>query len=379
MTANESALSTFLSNSKTAFVIPIYQRNYDWQDSHCSQLISDIIAVARDEDRPSHFIGSIVYMEDGIYTTSKVKEFTIIDGQQRVTTISLLYAALYHYAADHEMEEEAAEIKEHYLINRFSKERKEKLWQTDENSRVYLNVLYGKPEEGEPYSRIRENFKLFQEYIDSRATYDLISSGLGKLSFVEIKLERGRDDPQRIFESLNSTGLDLSQADLIRNYVLMGHARETQRELFDHYWQDIERLARQDEDQWNMVSEFVRSYLTFKNRKIPKKDRVYETFKERFTQRSYEEVKSLLSQLKTYAKYYGYLTNPDRESHPVIRRHLHDIQLLKIETSHPFLLEVYHDYAEKRIDAKTFIEVLELVQSFVFRRFVVNLPTNALN
>ena len=379
MKATESKLNDFISATKTRFVIPIYQRNYDWQDHQCSQLFADILHVAQDENRHSHFVGSIVYLYDGLYTSSEIKELVVIDGQQRLTTISLLYAALYHFAKATEQEELALEIKEVYLINRFAKDRKEKLWQTSENDTIYKRILDGLPEEGEPYTRIRENYSYFRDLIRNQEDFDLIKRGLAKLSFVEISLERGTDDPQRIFESLNSTGLALSQADLTRNYVLMGHSREEQERLYRTYWQDIERNARHDQSRANMVSDFVRDLLTFKNKKIPRKDKVYETFKLRYPHREAAEVELLLRELHQYSEYYGRLINPEREPDSDIRRELTYIRQLGINVSYPFLLQVYDDFVQQRIHKQQFVDTLNLTQRFAWRRFLVNLPTNALN
>jgi uncharacterized protein with ParB-like and HNH nuclease domain len=379
MKANENRLTDFLSTSKTRFVIPIYQRNYDWQDHQCSQLFADVLAVAKDDARPSHFVGSIVYMHDGLYTSASVKELVVIDGQQRLTTITLLWLVLHHFALDAGEEELADEIKEMYLINRYAKDRKEKLWQTQENDKIYQRLLNRQSEDGEPFSRMRENYNYFRELIRDRPTFNLVQKGLNQLSFVEINLERGKDDPQRIFESLNSTGLALSQADLIRNYILMGHDRLQQETLYGRYWNEIEKNARYDAERTNLVSDFVRDYLTFKNKKIPRKSLVYDTFKMRFPDRSYEVVEALLSDLKIYSSYYGKLINPSREPDPEIRLHLEFLSGIEVNTSYPFLLQVYHDYHSGLLDKAGIVEVLELIQAFVWRRFLVGLPTNALN
>lgn len=379
MKATESKLNDFLSTTKTRFVIPIYQRNYDWQDHQCSQLFSDIIGVAKDDSRHSHFIGSIVYLYDGLYTSSEIKELVIIDGQQRLTTVSLIFAVLYNYAQSSGNEEAAVELRETYLANRFAKDRKEKLWQTAENDRIYRRLLNGKSGEGEPYTRMRENYSYFKEMVRDQASFDLVKKGLAKLSFVEISLERGRDDPQRIFESLNSTGLALSQADLTRNYILMGHTREEQERLYQTYWHEIETNARDDDSRTNLVSDFVRDLLTFKNKKIPRKDQVYDTFKQHYPQREASEVELLLQELLRYSSHYGKLTNPSREDDREIRTELEYIRQLEINVTYPFLLQIYDDYEAQRISKEEFVNVLTLTQRFAWRRFLVNLPTNALN
>ncbi len=379
MKANENRLTDFLSSSKTCYIIPIYQRNYDWQDYQCSQLYADIRNVAESVEQPSHFVGSIVYMYDGLYTDASVKELIVIDGQQRLTTITLLYLALLHFAEDQGLNEEADEIRETYLINRHAKGRKEKLWQNPENNEIYQRLLHRKSEEGERFSRMRENYSYFRELIRDEESFRKILLGLQKLTFVEISLERGKDDPQRIFESLNSTGLALSQADLIRNYILMGHDRQQQEELYDIFWSEIESNARLDEDRTNLVSDFVRDYLTIKNKRITRKSKVYEVFKQRFPQRSFELVNELLVELKLYSGYYGKLHNPEREQDSDIRIQLDYIKQLETTTSYPFLLQVYHDYAQGVISKSELVEVFELTQHYVWRRFLTNLNTNVYN
>ena len=378
MTASEARLMEYIAKDKHRFVIPIYQRNYDWDDYQCSQLLKDIREVNSPE-RVSHFIGSIVFIHDGLYTTAKIKELIIIDGQQRLTTVSLLLIALYQFAKENGQEEVATEILETYLINRFARDgKRSKLWPSQENSVVYTHLLNGVSDETESFTRMRENYERFRLEIDSQDAFNQLYDGLQKLSFVEISLERGKDDPQRIFESLNSTGLALSQADLIRNFVLMGHEREQQEVLFDKYWNLIEEHARDDDGRVNLVSDFVRDFLTLKNKKIPRKDAIYEQFKLKYEKLG-DQVEPVLQELLRYARQYGKLVNPTRESNSAIRRELHYLKMLKVNTSYPFMMRVYDDYERERIDRQTFIDVLKLVQSFVTRRFIVGLPTNALN
>lgn len=245
MKANEVSLNAFLSQSKTQFVIPVYQRNYDWLESQCSQLLNDILQVGR-KNRETHFIGSIVFIHDGIYTSSEVKKLVIIDGQQRLTTFSLLYLALYKFATLNDLQEKASEIKELYIHNKFVKDdgSKLKLKQSDVNAKAFSFLLSDNDVNKYPsYSRLIENYLFFFGQINHE-NFETILRGINSLLFVEISLERGKDDPQRIFESLNSTGLELSQADLIRNYILMGLDPDDQVLIFEKYWEVIEGNAR---------------------------------------------------------------------------------------------------------------------------------------
>ncbi|MGK0390623.1 MAG: hypothetical protein ACI94Y_003381, partial [Maribacter sp.] len=203
---------------------PVYQRNYDWRDGECKQLLQDIIDVGSKDEFDTHFVGSIVYIHEGVYTTSEVKPLVIIDGQQRLTTISLLYLALFNYAKVNGKQGKAEELNETFIINKFVTEdnSKLKLKQTDNNAKAFKYILEGHQiEDYGEYTKVIENYSFFIKRINED-NFNTILTGLKRLLFVEIALERGKDDPQRIFESLNSTGLELSQADLIRNYILMG-------------------------------------------------------------------------------------------------------------------------------------------------------------
>jgi len=382
MKATETVFKNFLTQNKTQFVIPVYQRNYDWTTSECKQLLEDIIEVgSKKNSDDTHFIGSIVFIHDGVYTSSDVKQLVIIDGQQRLTTMTLLYLALYRFALDNDMEEKAAEINETILINRFVKEdsSKLKLKQTDVNAKAFRYLMNeNKPSDYTEYSRIIDNYNHFFNALD-KDNYSTIIEGLNRLLFVEISLERGKDDPQRIFESLNSTGLELSQADLIRNYILMGLEPREQVRVFENYWEIIENNAKIENSQESKVSELIRDYLTLINKKIPNKSKVYEEFKTRFKKRDVDFYQTTLQTIKQYSVIYNKLLNPSNETDVEIQRELRSIKQLEINVSYPFLLPVYDDYITNDIDKNTFIEVLRLIQSYTWRRFIVGLPTNALN
>ena len=221
MKANELPINNFLQSPDVQFVIPVYQRNYDWNTNQCNQLVNDIISV-ENEKRGTHFIGSIVFIHEGAFSTSEVKELVIIDGQQRLTTINILYVALYRFAKENDLEKEAEMLYNKFLVNQYVKNEssKLKLKQTDVNSLAFSSILNSTENQFSIYSNVIENFNFFKAIIDSNNFYTIIN-GLKRLVFVEISLERDKDDPQRIFESLNSTGLDLSQSDLIRNFILM--------------------------------------------------------------------------------------------------------------------------------------------------------------
>jgi uncharacterized protein with ParB-like and HNH nuclease domain len=380
MKANQLSLHKFLAQPDTQFMIPVYQRNYDWSLAQCKQLFTDILRVGLDEKAVSHFVGSIVYIHDSVYSAADLSELSIIDGQQRLTTITLIYIALLRLAKRTEDENLVNKINETYLINKFaSDEGKLKLRPTENNDKALRFLLNDNPnEEYREYSKLIDNYNYFDRNITPE-NKDTILNGLGKLIFVEVSLEREKDDPQKIFESLNSTGLELSQSDLIRNYILMGLKHKDQTRMYETYWRAIELNATQEEPKANRVSDFIRDYLTLKNRVIPNKGKVYSEFKEKYPLTDLANLEELLSEVKRYSLLYSKLINPRLEADREIRRQLMNINRLEITVAYPFLLEVLSDYANGIIERQTLLDVTDTIQSFVWRRFVVGLPTHGLN
>jgi len=380
MKASETKITDFLASNKTTFAIPVYQRNYDWTLKECSQLLDDIKRIGTNNDN-AHFIGSIVYVHDDVYSATSVKELTVIDGQQRLTTITLIYNALYRLAKQMNNKMLVSEIFETYLTNKFAPESEKLKLKPTENNKEALRFILNSDENDEfsgGYSRIIDNYNYFKSRINED-NYETILNGLSKLVFVDIALDRTKDNPQRIFESLNSTGLDLSQADLIRNYILMGLKQQEQNNIYKDYWEVIEQNAKDEMTNTSMVSDFIRDFLTLKNKEIPNKKDVYFKFKQKYPTTTVEELEIVLLELKSLVKFYNKLLNPQKESDVEIRKQLKYINQLEINVAYPFLMKVYEDYSNQIIDKQMFIAVLELIQSFAWRRFIVSLPTNALN
>ncbi|MFM9908823.1 MAG: DUF262 domain-containing protein [Chitinophagaceae bacterium] len=380
MEAKQVKLNKFLSQTDTQFMIPVYQRNYDWTLPQCKQLFDDILSVANNENLTSHFIGSIVFIHDNVYSSSGISELSIIDGQQRLTTITLIYISIYTLAQQLGNNNLVNKIEETYLINKFAnEEEKLKLKPTENNDKALRFLLKNDPsDEYLEYSRLIENYNYFKSRITPE-NYEIVLLGLSKLIFVEISLERDKDDPQKIFESLNSTGLELSQSDLIRNYILMGLKHKDQLNIYDNYWRQIELNATHEKTNGNKVSDFIRDFLTLENREIPNKNKVYLEFKKRYPLTDITNLEKILSKIKKYSYHYNKFINPYNESDNEISNQLVLINKLEINVAFPFLLEVYNDYTNNVINKTTLIEVLDLIQSFTWRRFIVGLPTNALN
>lgn len=379
MKANELQIINFLQAPNVQFVIPVYQRNYDWTNSECRELLNDIISV-QEQDRGTHFIGSIVFVHEGTYSTSEVKELVIIDGQQRLTTINILYVALYRFAKENSMALDAERLYNMYLTNQYVKNEssKLKLKQTDTNSLAFKAILLGTESASSTFSNVTENYNYFRSVI-TQDNFNLILGGLNRLIFVEISLERDKDDPQRIFESLNSTGLDLSQSDLIRNFILMDLPPKDQNRIFETIWNPIEENAKDRIKQNSLVSEYIRDYLTLRNKKIPNKNKVYTEFKSLYANKKDEAFQQELENIKSLSVHYKMFINPSSVLDPGIKKELDYINRLEINVAYPFLLQVFEDAENGLLSKDDLVRVLKLIQSYVWRRFIVGLPTNALN
>ena len=380
MKASEKKIKDLFSEAKTFFAIPVYQRDYNWQEKHCKQLFEDILNVGKNIDITSHFIGSIVYIHEGVYGIGE-KEFYVIDGQQRMITITLLHIALYHRLKESK-EEYADEIYELYLVNKFSKrDIKLKLLPPEENLNILNKILEENWEELEEYQdrNIVKNYKFFKEIISNYSNEEIeyLLAGLDKIIYVDIALEKDKDDPQKIFESLNSTGLDLSQGDLIRNYILMDLEREKQNLIYKNLWLPIEnncKISLGNEIK-NYVSDFIRDYLTLKNGKIPSKPKVFEEFKEFYDKNNDEQ----LEDIKNFSEEYSHIIKPNTEKDKDIRKELKNLKVLDQTVINTFLIGILRDYRENKIVKNEILEILKLLQSYIWRRFITEKPSNALN
>lgn len=378
MIANQALINKFLKNPDIQFVIPVYQRNYDWKTTECKQLLDDIIAVEKD-NRGTHFIGSIVYIHDGLFTASDVNELVIIDGQQRLTTLSILYVALFQFAKANDLKEDIDRLYNRYIINQYADEpHKLKLKQTDINSLAYKAIISGSLEHFTEFSNVIENYNYFKDAINE-SNFQTIVDGLNRLIFVEISLERGKDDPQRIFESLNSTGMELTQSDLIRNYILMDLQPKQQKQLFQTIWSPIEDNAKDKIKNSSLVSDFIRDYITLRNKRIPRKNNVYNEFRSLFDKTNKESFNHELEQIKSLSYHYNKFINPQSVKEFIIRKELDYINRLEINVAYPFLLQVFEDEDNGLLSKDELVSILQLIQSYTFRRFIVGLPTNALN
>lgn len=382
MKATEAKLLAFLKKSPQ-FVIPIYQRTYSWTEEECEQLWDDILRAGHNEHVAVHFIGSIVYIEGGLSQVSHQAPLLVIDGQQRLTTVSLLLAALARVLGDGEPIDgfSPRKVRNYYLLNPEEdgdRHYKLLLSQTDKES---LMALVGDaPKPKNPSLRIEQNYAFFEKRLASLGE-DLtaVCNGLAKLVVVDIALSRDQDNPQLIFESMNSTGRELTQADLIRNFVLMGLEPELQTRLYQHYWRPMEEQFGQEAYSTHFDS-FMRHYLTVKTGDIPRIDDVYNAFKNYARKSGRERVnfEKLVADLREHARYYCNFAL-GHEQVPELKQAFQDLRELKVDTAFPLLLELYGDYAEGVLSEGDLIDITRLIEAYVFRRAICAIPTNSLN
>lgn len=382
MKATEARLLEFLKQSPQ-FVIPIYQRTYSWTEKECSQLWDDIVHTGEDDAIAAHFVGSIVYIEQGLYQVSSQSPLLVIDGQQRLTTVMIILEALARHLGDKEPVEgfSARKLRNYYLLNPLEEgERGFKLilTQTDKQSLIALMRQMTPPEESSV--RIMDNFDFFEKQIKGLGgDISGLCKGLAKLVIVDISLSRDQDNPQLIFESMNSTGRELSQADLIRNYILMGLEPSQQTQLYEEHWRPMEVAFGQKAYDKHFDS-FMRHYLTIRSGEIPNVQAVYEAFKDysRVPEVAEAGVGALVADVHAYANHYCAMAL-GQEANKDLASSFSDLRELTVDVAYPFLLELYDDYANDRLTSEDFVQAVRLVESYVFRRAVCDIPTNSLN
>ena len=366
-------------NGNKQFLIPVYQRYYSWDIEQCKRLWNDIVEMQK-KGKAGHFVGSIVNIAEQAMPTG-VQKYMIIDGQQRMTTLSLLLLALRDYAIKDPEDTtiNARRIDNMLLKNEYeSGDERYKLLLTETDRDILMRLVEEKPIPDDTRSKLLDNYKFFAGKIaDKELQPAEVYESIGKLQIVNITLDRSVDDAQAIFESLNSTGKELSESDLIRNYVLMGLEPTEQTYVYEHLWRPMELLFVY-ETQDSVMDRFFRDYLTMKITRIPKQDRVYEEFKLYHLNCEFSTIRELCQDLLTYAKYYTDMVFK-RSSNPALKSLYEDINDLRMEVSYPFLLKVHNDYAEGIISEDDLKLIIRLCISYVFRRSICDIPTNSLN
>lgn len=381
MNSTVTSVLTFLEGSKQ-FVIPIYQRTYEWKREQCEQFWDDVLNIGANSEPKPHFFGSIVYMDpEEPQNIGDVREIFVIDGQQRLATLSLLLSALSRVLQEQGVDIGISpkELLNLYLFNdnKIGEARyKQILTQSDKET--FISLLEEDRELPTPFSPLLErNYRFFYSQC-KKVNLEIVYRGIQRLQIVSIVLNPSQDNPQLIFETLNAKGLDLSEVDLIRNYLLMGQDPDSQIRLYNNLWFPIEQRFRNKDQHFRR---FMRHYLTLKTRQIPKLSDIYKKFKRHveMAQSSEEvEVEEIVKEISRYSKHYLNIVLFHEED-TELKACLKDLHELKADTAYPFLLNVYDCYTKGKIEKSEVIRTLQLVESYIFRRAVCGLSNKFLN
>lgn len=386
--AGETTLNKLLNTSRQ-FIVPIFQRNYSWQKSQYEQLWFDILRASKFKEKQNHFIGSIVYIDMGT-PAGRPQQLLLIDGQQRLTTISILLCAIKDYVQKFNLETKLinlAKIKNQFLYNSDEiDEDRYKLLLNVQDKETYIKLIDNTIfTVNKPATNIIKCYEFFYEriedFIKQHGQIDEIYAGIFKLSLVSISLDKDSDNPQMIFESMNSTGKDLSQTDLLRNYLLMDLTPEKQTRLYKTYWKSMEELFGEDiyKNDVNKFDYFIRDFLTLKRDTgyICKINNVYENFKRYYLDNNCEKF-AVLKDLFTYAKYYACI-DLLQENDDELKLYWQEFKKLDSHVVYPFLLKLYDDYSRQILIKEDFKKILQVVISYLWRRAICEIPTNSLS
>lgn len=386
--AGETTLNKLLNTSRQ-FIVPIFQRNYSWQKSQYEQLWFDILRASKFKEKQNHFIGSIVYIDMGT-PAGRPQQLLLIDGQQRLTTISILLCAIKDYVQKFNLETKLinlAKIKNQFLYNSDEiDEDRYKLLLNVQDKETYIKLIDNTIfTVNKPATNIIKCYEFFYEriedFIKEYGQIDEIYAGIFKLSLVSISLDKDSDNPQMIFESMNSTGKDLSQTDLLRNYLLMDLTPEKQTRLYKTYWKPMEELFGEDiyKNDLNKFDYFIRDFLTLKSDTgyICKINNVYENFKRYYLDNNCEKF-AVLKDLFTYAKYYACI-DLLQENDDELKLYWQEFKKLDSHVVYPFLLKLYDDYSRQILIKEDFKKILQVVISYLWRRAICEIPTNSLS
>ena len=356
-----------MKGSDRHFIIPVYQRNYDWRLENCKQLYNDLVKIIK-KDLSSHFFGSLVS-----YNSGSDDEYLIIDGQQRLTTVTLLFLAMYNLinrgVLSYKRPKLEERIQKEFLLDEYNS------WKTkiklNKNDQLAFVKLFSDPSEHIRSSNVTVNYEYFYDRLQQEEiSIDDLYEAICRLEFIHIRLERD-DNPQLIFESLNSTGLDLSEGDKIRNFVLMGLTKEKQENYYENFWNKIEMNTNYD------VSSFIRDYLSVKQQAIPSQKKIYSKFKE-FVEQANLQVENLLSEMLAYAKRYRILlegNTKNKDFDGCVTR----LNRLETTVTRPFFLEVLRLLDEKKLTMAQVTEIFLIVENYLFRRTICSISTSSLN
>ena len=372
-----------LLNGQYQYIIPVYQRKYSWlAEVQCARLWKDIVNMVK-QHKQHHFVGSIVSVAEK-YSLMGVQKRLIIDGQQRMTTLSILMIALRDYLVEQGAGEEVEENINMVLKNPSRKgDDAYKMLLTDTDRDIMIKLVDKLPIGEDEDSKIYTNYLYFKQKVaEGILTPDEVYESISKLDIVGIVLDRAQgDDPQLIFESLNSTGMDLSKSDLIRNYILMGLDNDEQKSIYNNYWKPFEKNFP-TQDGTDRMDRFFRDYLTMKKGVFIKFDTIYDVFKDYAENSEFSKQEELAEDIMIYGDLYTNITSEDKKlplSQQALKPIFKEIRILRMEVVYPFLLKVYHDYSKGMINLDEFVRILKLTIAYVVRRTVCEIPTNSMS
>ncbi|OOC24510.1 hypothetical protein BZK21_07890 [Helicobacter pylori] len=381
MEAKQSTVNNFFALTGTMFSIPVYQRNYTWEEENCEKLLQDIVSIS--QNKKTHFMGSITYilhLIDDEKSLRKLQEFVIIDGQQRITTLMLLLKAIETKIPNEEIKKEIDN-----LLNLTGQRLRLKPIKSDKEA--FDLVMQNRSHEIQGVSHIRNNYKFFtkelEHYISEGYRIEEIYGAFLRLKIVAIGLELGEDDPQVVFESINATGVQLKGLDLIRNYLMMGENSDRQKHLYDTYWVPLENwLGEKD------LNEFILTYLRiYFEDKLKKEEReVYYALKAHHRDNFSDNIQGLMSDMREYGRIYQifldrdhyFLHRGDPQQLANLRLRIKDLVKIKFGVAKPFVLRCARDFEEGKLDYENFCEILQILTSYYVRRSVCGDPAPAL-
>ncbi|BAW51586.1 rloF [Helicobacter pylori] len=382
MKAIQSTINDFFALTGTIFSIPVYQRNYTWEEENCEKLLQDIVSIS--QNKKTHFMGSITYilhLIDDEKSLRQLQEFVIIDGQQRVTTIMLLLKAI-----ETKIQNEGIKKEIDNLLNLSGQRLRLKPIKSDKEA--FDLVMQNRSHELQGVSHIRNNYKFFTKeleyYINKGYRIEEIYGAFLRLKIVAIGLELGEDDPQVVFESINATGVQLKGLDLIRNYLMMGENSDRQKHLYDTYWVPLENwLCEKD------LNDFIKTYLRiyFENKVKEGEREVYYTLKAHHRENFPNDIQGLMSDMREYGRIYQifldrdhyFLERGDSQQLANLRLRIKDLVKIQFGVAKPFVLRCARDFEEGKLDYENFYEILQILISYFVHRSVYGELTGVLN
>ncbi|GAA8187628.1 DUF262 domain-containing protein [Helicobacter pylori] len=381
MKATESTINDFFALTGTIFSIPVYQRNYTWEEENCEKLLQDIVSIS--QNKKKHFMGSITYIShliDDEKSLRQLQEFVIIDGQQRITTIMLLLKAI-----ETKIQNEGIKKEIDGLLNLAGQRLRLKPIKSDKEA--FDLVMQNRSHELQGVSHIRNNYRFFtkelDKYLKEGYRIEEIYGAFLRLKIVAVGLELGEDDPQVVFESINATGVQLKGLDLIRNYLMMGENSDRQKHLYETYWVPLENwLGEKD------LNDFIKTYLRiYLENKLKEGEReVYYALKAHHRDNFPDDIQGLMSDMREYGRIYQifldrdhyFLGRGDPQQLANLRLRIKDLVKIKFGVAKPFILRCARDFEEGKLDYENFYEILQILTSYYVRRSVCG-DSNVLN